>query len=130
MDMRYLIDDSNPISRRVFTLEMAMSLLAGATITVAGCGDSNSTPSSPSPTPTPSGSSVTGAVAANHGHEATITAAQITAANALALNIQGTATHPHTVSLTGAQVSQIGSRQQVSVTTSTDNAHTHMVTFN
>lgn len=125
--MRYLIDDSNPISRRAFTLEAALALLGGAAITVAGCSDGGS--SSPT-SPTPAGGNVAGTIAANHGHDATITSAQITAAAALSLGIQGTATHPHTVTLTGAQVSQIGSRQQVSVTSTSDAGHTHTVTFN
>jgi len=42
----------------------------------------------------------------------------------------GNATHPHTVSLTASQVQQIGARQQVAVTSTTEAGHDHTVTFN
>jgi hypothetical protein len=128
------LDHSRSISRREFTLEWALAMLAGVAITVSGCGSDS--PSSPTqtPTPTPGGSGgtstdVNGVVSANHGHIATITAAQITAAGALSLNIMGNATHPHTVTLTATQVQQIGARQQVAVTSTTDAGHDHTVTF-
>jgi hypothetical protein len=114
------------ITRREFTLESALALLAGVTITVSGCGkDSPDTTTSP----TPDGS-VSGTVSENHGHVATITGAQITAAGALSLNIQGTATHPHTVTLSADEVRQIGGRQRVTKTSSSQDGHTHNVTFN
>jgi hypothetical protein len=59
-----------------------------------------------------------------------ITGAQITQAGALSLDIRGQATHPHTVQMTGAQVQAIGQRVRVEIVSSTDNNHTHTVTFN
>ena len=100
-------------------------MLAGVVITISGCGDDDS------PTaPTGGSGSFTGTVSANHGHTAVVTAAQITAAGAVNLDIMGTATHPHTVSLTATQVGQIGNRQQVVVTSTTNDGHQHTVTFN
>jgi len=118
------LEHSRSISRREFTLESALAMLAGVVITVSGCGSTS--PSSP----TPVSADVNGVVSANHGHVATITAAQITAAGALSLNITGTATHTHTVSLSASQVQQIGAKQQVAVLSTTDAAHDHTVTFN
>lgn len=111
------------ITRREFTLESALAMLAGVTITIS-CGDDTTTPTSPD-------GSVSGTVSANHGHVATITNAQITAAGALSLDIRGTADHTHTVTLSADEVRQIGSRQRVTKTstTSTD-GHSHTVTFN
>lgn len=114
------------IGRREFTAAGIMALLSGVAVTVWGCGSSSS-PSSPSPT---TSSDVTGTISANHGHSAVITAAQVTAGNAVTLNIQGTASHNHTVALSAAEISSIAARQQVSKTSSTDNAHNHTVTFN
>jgi hypothetical protein len=104
-----------------------MAMLAGVTITVSGCGDDDdrSTPTSPT-----AGADVSGTISANHGHVATITGAQITAAGALNLNIQGSATHPHTVTLSADEVRQIGARVQLTKMSSTDNNHSHNVTFN
>src|SRR5918992_196259 len=88
--------ENDLITRREFTVEAVMALLAGVTITVSGCGGSDSPGAPTSPTPTAS-ADVTGTISANHGHVATVTSAQITAAGMISLPIQGQATHPHTV---------------------------------
>jgi hypothetical protein len=111
------------ITRREFTLESALAMLAGVTITIS-CGDDDPT------TPTSPDGGVSGSVSANHGHVATITSAQITAAGALSLDIRGTADHTHTVTLTADEVRQIGAAQRVAKTSTTDGGHSHTVTFN
>jgi hypothetical protein len=124
------LEHDHSISRREFTREWVLAMLAGAAITITGCSDSKS-PTAPSQGGGGSTTQdVSGTVSANHGHVATVTAAQITAAGAVSLDIMGQATHPHTVSLTASQVQQIGSRQQVAVTSTTDAGHQHTVTFN
>jgi hypothetical protein len=112
------------LTRRAFTLDAALAILAGCVITISdtACGGD-------SPAPMPSPSDVNGNVSANHGHVATITGAQITTGSAVSLNIQGTATHPHTVSVSQSQLSALSNRQSVTITSSTDNGHTHDVTF-
>ena len=120
--------DEHSLTRREFTLEGALAILAGVTITISGCGGDDS-PSAPSPQPGSSGDEV-GTVSANHGHTAVITAAQLSAGNALSLNIQGSAPHPHTVQITAGEVQTIASGQRVTKESSNDDAHTHVVTFN
>ena len=123
-------------SRREFTAASVMALLAGVTVTLSGCGGGNNPGSpnpnpSPTPTPTPPASAdKVGAVSANHGHQATVTAAQITAAGAVSLDIHGMADHTHTVELTGAEVQQIGAGTRVAKTSTTNVSHDHTVTFN
>jgi hypothetical protein len=73
---------------------------------------------------------VNGVISVNHGHVATVTSAQLTAANAVTLNIQGQATHNHTVQLSQAEIGQIAARQRVSKDSSEDQSHQHTVTFN
>jgi hypothetical protein len=46
------------------------------------------------------------------------------------LDIQGAAAHPHTVSLSAAEIGMIAANQQVAKPSSTDNGHSHTVTFN
>src|SRR5690242_11454886 len=90
--------ESTSVTRREFTLEAGLAILAGCLITIsdAACGSS----SMPATTPTPTNpADINGVVSANHGHVAVITGAQITAGNAIALDIRGTATHTHTVSV-------------------------------
>jgi hypothetical protein len=121
----------NSLTRREFTLEAALAILAGVTITISGCGsDSPSSPSpTPAPAPAPSGDRA-GTISANHGHTATISAAQLTTGNAISLDIRGQATHPHTVAITQAEMGQIAANQRVSKNSTTDDGHSHTVTFN
>ncbi len=119
------LEGSTSLSRREFTLEAALAILAGCVITVSdsACGSSTTTPTPVAP------SDINGTVSANHGHIATIQGAQITAGAQVSLNIQGQATHPHTVVVTAANLTTLKNRQAVTITSSTDNAHSHDVTF-
>ena len=123
-----------PLHRREF-VATALTLLGGVALTV-GCGGGSPSPSSPTPTPTSSGG-VAGAVADNHPdpHVAVITAALLGAGGALTLDICNSR-HSHTVTLSGAEVTQIAAKSRVSATSST-NPHSdgseprsHMMTFN
>jgi hypothetical protein len=110
------------ISRRQFTLAGALAALSGAVITI-GCGSDS--PASNTPPPT----DVAGTIDANHGHAATITAAQIGAGNTIVLSIQGTSPHDHTVELTAAEIAQVRDRRQLVKTSSNNFGHTHTITF-
>src|SRR5688572_1583070 len=110
------------IDRREFTTRSLLALLAGVTVTISGCGDDE--PNTPTPV------AKTGNISANHGHAATISAAEQTAGGDVVLNIEGQATHNHQVSLSGAQVVQIRSGTQVAITSTSTLGHQHTVTFN
>jgi hypothetical protein len=114
------------MDRREFTVEAAKALLGGAVIAISGCGGGSGTGPTSS---TPPVTDVEGLVAVNHGHSATITAAQLTAGGALQLDIRGTASHSHMVSLTADEVAAIRSRAVV-LKESGGNSHTHTITFN
>src|SRR5439155_22929778 len=121
---------SPTLTRREFTLDGALALLAGCVITISdACGSSTSpTPAAPPPT------DITGTISANHNHVAVITAARITAGDAIALSIQGTAAHNHTLSITQADLTTLRNRQSVTRESSTDQSntfglHSHTVTF-
>jgi hypothetical protein len=119
------------VTRREFTLKSALSILSGVVITVSGCGgDDNPTPTNPTPT-SPSLNDIPGTVAANHAqpHVVTVTAAQMTAGMALMLTLTGTPTHTHTVDLTSGDLGTLRNRQPVTKTSTTDNGHSHGVTF-
>jgi hypothetical protein len=126
------------ISRRDFTVKSALALLSGVTISIVGCSSDSTTSPSPIPTTTTpttpttptTQADVSGIVSANHGHTATITGAQLTASNALSLDITGNANHLHTVELSADEVSQIAGGMRVSKTSSTNSAHNHEVVFN
>jgi hypothetical protein len=118
------------MTRRQFSLDAALAVLAGCVITVSdsACGSSTSPTAATPPT------DITGSISSNHNHVAVITGAQITADNAVALNIQGTAAHNHTLSITQADLTTLKGRQAISRDSSTDNSatfglHSHTVTF-
>ena len=122
------MSNENTLTRREFTVQGALAMLAGVAITISGCGDDNP-PSAPSPTLTDK----TGTVSTDAGHShtgAVVTAAQLTAGNAITLTLTGAATHTHTASLSQAELTQISAGTRVQKTSSTDNTHSHTVTFN
>jgi hypothetical protein len=118
------------LTRREFTLEAALAILAGCVITISDTACSKTT-TAPSTTPNPGTSGdVNGNVSANHGHEAVIKAAQITAGIAIvALDIRGTATHTHTLSISQADLVSLKNRETVTSNSTTDSGHSHTVTF-
>jgi len=120
---------STTLTRRDFTLEAALALLAGCVITVSDACGKDSTPTTPTPV-----ADVNGVISANHGHVAVVMSAQITAGSAIALDIQGTAVHHHTVSLSQGDLQTLKNRQPVTHESSTDQSgafglHSHTVTF-
>ena len=118
---------TSSLTRREFTLDAALAILAGCVITISdmACGSTTSTAPSPAPP-----SDVAGNISANHGHVATITGAQITAGAAIvALDIHGTATHTHTLSISQADLTALKNKQTVTSLSTTDSGHSHTVTF-
>ena len=133
--------DDQLLSRRQFTRESVLALLSSVVITVTGCGSDSSSPTTPSNGGDGgngggggggggNAGGVDGRVSANHGHIATVTDAQVDAGNDVSLDIRGDGNHTHAVDLTGAELTQIGSGQQVVATSTNNLAHTHSVTFN
>jgi hypothetical protein len=121
-----------PIDRREFTLRSALAMLGGVTITVSGCGGGGSgSPTAPRTSAGGGGAQTDmfGNISDNHGHVATITAAQLAAGGLLQLNIQGNADHPHMVELSANDLTRIKGAQAVTRECSSTSQHTHMVTF-
>jgi hypothetical protein len=71
-----------------------------------------------------------GAIGANHGHIAVLSAADLAAAVGIVLQIRGQSDHPHTVTLSTADITAIAGGQRISRVSSNDDAHSHSVTFN
>jgi hypothetical protein len=119
---------ASAVSRREFTLEAVTAILVGCVITITdtGCGSSSTTPTAVPP------ADVAGVVSANHAapHAVTITGVQISAGAAIAaMNIQGQATHNHTLSITAAHLTSLKNKQPISIDSTNDASHQHTVTF-
>jgi hypothetical protein len=127
--------DVPSLDRREFTVQSVMALLGGVTITVTACGGSHysSNPTGSQPPAALPTADLAGSISNNHGHSATITAAQLTAADSIALDIRGRADHPHMVELTAAEVDRIRNNGTVSKPSTMDSStmaeHQHVVTF-
>ena len=124
------MSDENLLTRREFTVESALAMLAGVTITISGCGDDDDNATA-APTPPPADKTGTVSTDAGHTHTgAVITAAQLTAGNAITLTLTGATTHIHTLALSQTELTTISAGTRFSKSSSTDNAHLHTVTFN
>lgn len=123
--------DEWKLDRRQFTARSIVAALGGVAVTVSGCGgggtSGGSSPTGGSPMPT---DGVSGTISANHGHAATISSARLAEGGMISLDIRGQATHPHTVELSGEEVTMIAGGQQVVKRSSNDDSHFHEVTFN
>jgi len=120
------------ISRREFTLETCLAILAGAAITISSnaCGGSYSSPSGPSGGPGTGAGDKSGSISGNHGHTATITAAELAAGNAVDVLLTLGSGHTHHLQLAANQVAAVAANQRVSGESSNDTGHSHTVTFN
>jgi hypothetical protein len=121
------------LDRRRIAVATAMALLGGASVTITGCsgGGSAAGPSATPPPPQgcPAGASC-GEVSADALHRAVITAAALASGSALILDIQGTQTHGHVVSLSAQEVVAIRDRQRIEKVSTFNVMHSHTVTFN
>jgi hypothetical protein len=137
------------LTRREFNAASVNALFVGMTVWMSGCsGGGGSSPAAPTAAPTPTSAPAPagtgdkgGTIAANHGHVATVTGAQLLASGAVTLDIRGTADHDQAVQLSVDQVRQIAAGTRVTQTSTQSAAtpdgyggstpgHTHSVTFN
>jgi hypothetical protein len=120
------------ISRREFTLDACLAILSGAVITIgsSACGGSSNNPAGPSGGPGAGSGDKSGSISGNHGHTATITAAQLAAGNALDVLLTQGSGHTHHLQLAANQVAAVAANQRVSGESSNDTGHSHTVTFN
>lgn len=114
-----------PMTRKAFCAR-----LTGATVVllVQACGGGGSDTLAP-PGNDPSGTGCTDTIAANHGHVLTIASADLDSATAKVYDIQGSAPHNHTVTLTVANLQALKAGTAVTVITSTTDAHEHSVSI-
>lgn len=120
------MSDVDLLTRREFTVESVLAILAAATITITGCGGDDEPSTGPSLQP----GDREGVVSANHGHRAIMTAAQLNSNNTVTIDMRAQATHNHTLTLTVAELASIAGNTRVVKTSSTDDGHSHTVTFN
>jgi len=116
---------TSKVTRSEFTAASALAIVSGVTITISGCGGDADSPTMPTLP-----GSATGVVGSNHGHTATVTAAQLMSSDTVSLDITGGADHPHIVALSATELQQISAGTRVSTPSTINSGHAHTVTFN
>jgi hypothetical protein len=118
-------------SRRLVLTSLSVAVV------LSGCGGGGDDSPAPAPAPTPptpapptAQSCGATAILGNHGHSLTIPTADLDSTTDKTYGIQGQSSHPHTVTLTPAQLAQIKAGTAVTVSSSEDASHTHAVTVN
>lgn len=99
--------------------------VAGVAV-IAGCGDDGGggTVDAPATVCT----APTAAIGTNHGHVITVAIGDVNAGADKTYDITGTGGHPHMVTVTAAQFTQIKSGMTVTVQSTSGGGHTHSVT--
>lgn len=120
---------SHPITRKKFLQATAALVIAPSLACDDEEGDGEGEEEAGEAESGDCGGGAAGTVASNHGHEAMLSAAEITAGTATDLDIQGSSPHTHTVSLGTADLTSIAAGERVTVTSSSGGGHTHDVTF-
>jgi hypothetical protein len=114
--------------RREFIGAAAAALFAGVVIQITGCSKDSGTGSEGG-----AGDAV-GSISGNHPtpHSAVVTKAKIDAGGDVTLDIQGAASHSHTISLTAADMATLKAKGHVMLTSTEGGSdpHTHVVMFN
>jgi hypothetical protein len=117
------MSDEHLLTRRTLTRESALVILITVLIAVTGCTGYEMGPSAPP-------GDREGVVSSNHGHRAIVTAAQLNANSTATIDMRYQATHNHTLTLSPTELGSISENARVTKTSSTDEGHNHIVTFN
>jgi hypothetical protein len=97
-----------------------------------GCSSSdNGGDPNPNPNPNPDtdgeclANGTNTAISANHGHNLTVSVADVTAGNEKSYSIQGSSGHDHMVTITGAQFSTLQDNNSVVLNSTSGDGHVH-----
>ena len=116
-----------PMTRKAFCARLTG---VSVVLLVQACGGGGGSAIGAAPAgPGSAAAGCTDTIAGNHGHVLTIATADLDSAVDKVYNIQGGATHNHTVTLTVAQLRALKAGTNVTVITSTTEAHEHSVSI-
>jgi len=123
------------MKRKDFLLKIGGVLISLPIISVVGCSSSDDAAPAPIPTPiipvNPSGNCDNGAatsISSNHGHSLAVAAVDVQAGVEKTYMIQGTSGHDHSITLTAANFTTLGSGQGLDIVSTAGGGHTHIVT--
>jgi len=120
------------MDRKTFIQKAAGAMLiAIPAYSLLGCSSSDDGEENQNPEPNANadclGNGTAVSIGSNHGHSLAVSTADVQSGTAKTYSIQGTSGHDHTVSLTAANFTTLQSNASISVTSSSDDGHTHSV---
>ena len=120
MDRKFFIEKTT----RAALVPLLIAAIIGCSNSDEGAGNSNPTPTTQSKCLE---NGALGSVELNHGHSLVISKEDVFAAKRKTYDIQGTADHNHTLTVTSENFTAMKSRGLADIYSSTDNDHRHSV---
>ncbi len=109
-------------------------LIALPAYSLVSCSSSDDGSTNPDNTPNPNAEAncldngTNSVIGSNHGHNLTVSRADVQAGSERTYSIQGTSGHDHSVTLTAADFNNLQNNQNISVSSTNNDGHTHTVT--
>ncbi|RLD30189.1 MAG: hypothetical protein DRI75_00500 [Bacteroidetes bacterium] len=121
------------MDRKTFIKKTAGGLLlAIPAFALINCSPSDDSSSNSPPTggnPDCLANGTNSSIGANHGHSLAVSSTDVNAGVEKTYNIAGSAGHSHSVTVSAANFNVLKNNQQISVNSTTGDAHTHSVTI-
>lgn len=120
------------MTRKEFLGTVVKGTALGAVVatTVAACGGDDDGGDGVTIDAPPGACTPRNVIAGNHGHGFTVTRAEVDAGAEVTYDIEGTAGHIHTVTLTASHMATLATGGSVMVVSTSGAAHTHNITVN
>lgn len=120
------------MDRKTFIKKMAGTLLIGIPVySMLGCSSSDDGNNQPPNNTTKDclANGTQSSIGTNHGHTLQVSVADVQSGAEKQYSIQGSSGHSHNITVSSANFDSLKSNQQIQVTSSTGDSHTHSVTI-
>ncbi len=117
------------MARQITRKQFVSGGMVAAIVVASGCASDDAEDGDESEGGSDCAGGADGNISGNHGHTASVSAADITAAAAKDYDIMGSSAHSHTISVSAAQMGELAAGDSVTVTSTMAAGHTHDVTL-
>lgn len=121
------------MDRKTFLKKTASTIIIGIpAYSILSCSSGGDDSPNPNPNPNPNSDCLANgtntAIGANHGHTLSVSKADVEAGVQKTYSIQGSSPHNHEVTLSASHFSSLKSNQQITVSSTSADAHSHSIT--
>jgi hypothetical protein len=121
------------MDRKTFIKKMVGTLLIGIpAYSMLGCSSSDGSDTQPPPSNNTKDCLANGtqsSIGGNHGHTLQVSVVDVQSGSEKQYSIQGSSGHSHNITVSSANFASLKGNQQIQVTSSTGDSHTHSVTI-